>query len=350
MGVCASICSFVRADGVHRDEVNVLRLDGKKKDQYRTSAGVRPHFCGFSPRSRIYGLAFSCQVPPLLVTPAVRWFTYGRKALQKSVSVCKRRKMIIAWIIIGYLLVFIPVAELLAYRRYKKQIAANTFNKQVFYNSVFIELWTPVVGILILVLQGEIKLQDMRLNAIVWNPFGINSWLFVVAVIVSAIPILLILLSIYNFIGIKRSIAFREAYIAAIKKQEDDKAQESKKVLYAILPRSLHEKVQWTFLSITAGITEEILFRGFLVFYIHYAFPSIPIPLLCFLQAIPFALMHLYQGAQGVITTLLMGVILGLYVIVSGSIIPGIIVHILLDLTSNLIEHEQVQGVGTGNS
>lgn len=70
-------------------------------------------------------------------------------------------------------------------------------------------------------------------------------------------------------------------------------------------------------------------------------------PLLYLLQAIPFSLMHLYQGIQGVKTSLLMGAIFGLYVIVSGSIIPGIIVHALVDLTASLVEREQAQ---TGNT
>jgi len=98
--------------------------------------------------------------------------------------------MILSWTIIGYLLLFVPVAELLTYRRYKKQIAVNTFNKQAFYNLVLIELWAPVLGVLILVLQGQIKLQDIGLNAIVWNPFGMNNWLFIAAVIVAVIPCL----------------------------------------------------------------------------------------------------------------------------------------------------------------
>ena len=251
--------------------------------------------------------------------------------------------MILAWIIIGYLLLFVPVAELLTYRRYKKQIAVNTFNKQAFYNSVLIELWAPVLGVLILVLQGQITLQDIGLNAIIWNPFGINNWLFIAAVIVVVIPILLILLSIYNFVGIKSSPAFREAYLAAVKKQEGDENQEYKQLIYAILPKGLSEKIHWLFVSLTAGITEEILFRGFLVFFIHHLFPGLPVPLLYLLQAIPFSLMHLYQGVQGVKTSLLMGVVFGLYVIVSGSIIPGIIVHALLDLTASLVEREQAQ-------
>lgn len=250
--------------------------------------------------------------------------------------------MIIAWVIVGYMLLFIPIAELLSYRRYKKQIAAQTFKKQMFYNSVFVELWTPVIVILFLMLKGEIKLQDIGLSAIVWNPFGINNWLFAGAIILVAIPVLIILLSIYNYVGIKSSPIFREAYIAAVKKGASNEEQEAN-IVRAILPTSKQEKVQWTFVSITAGITEEILFRGFLVYCFHYAFPSIPIPFLCLLQAIPFSLMHLYQGMKGVLMTLGMGVIFGLYVIVFGSIIPAIIVHILVDLTSNLIEREQAQ-------
>ena len=254
--------------------------------------------------------------------------------------------MIIAWIIVAYLVLLIPIMEWLAYRSYTKQIAAKTFKKQSFYNSVFVELWTPVIGILILVLMGVLSFQDIGLNAIIWNPFGINIWLLVGAIILVAIPILMILLSIYNYVGIKKSPAFREAYIAAVKKKTSSEDQEPS-IVHAILLTSKREKIQWTFVSITAGITEEILFRGFLVYCLHFIFPGIPIPFLCLIQAFPFSLMHLYQGAKGVLMTFAMGLIFGLSVIVFGSIIPGIIIHILVDLTSNLIELEQNQNDGS---
>lgn len=199
-----------------------------------------------------------------------------------------------------------------------------------------------MLGILILVLLGDIKLQDIGLSAIVWNPFGINIWLLVGAIILVAIPVILILLSLYNYVGIKRNPAFREAYIAAVKKKTGSEDQEPD-IVHAILPTTRQEKLQWTFVSFTAGITEEILFRGFLVYCLHLIFPGIPIPFLCLIQAVPFSLMHLYQGMKGVLMTFGMGLIFGVSVIVFGSIIPGMIIHILVDVSSNLIELEQTQ-------
>jgi uncharacterized protein len=253
--------------------------------------------------------------------------------------------MIITWVIVGYLVLVIPVVEWLAYLKYTKQIAKKKFLKRSFYNSVFVELWTPVIGILILVLTGVLSLQDIGLSALLWNPFGINNWLFIGAIILVAIPVMMILLSTYNYIGIKKSPAFREAYIAAVKKKTGSEEQ-GPNIVHAILPTSKREKIQWTLVSFTAGITEEILFRGFLVFCFHYAFPAIPIPFLLLIQAIPFSLMHLYQGPKGVLVTFGMGLILGLSVMVFGSIVPGMVVHILLDFSSNLIELEQNQEEG----
>jgi membrane protease YdiL (CAAX protease family) len=259
------------------------------------------------------------------------------------------KNMTISWMITGYLLLFIPILEFLAYRKYKQQIADKTFRKQSFYNSTFIELWTPVIGVMVLLFIGEIKLHDIGLNVIAVNAFSINSFLFIGAAILAVLPVLLILLSIYQYIGIKSNVAFRDAYMAAVKKQVSSNDNHSK-ILNAILPRNMKEKIQWIFLSITAGITEEILFRGFLIYCAHYAFPNFPIPYLLLLQAVPFSLMHLYQGTRGVLTTFFMGIVFGLYVVVFGSIIPGIIIHILVDLSASLIEREQAEFENVANA
>jgi membrane protease YdiL (CAAX protease family) len=252
------------------------------------------------------------------------------------------KNMTVSWMIAGYLLLLIPILEFLAYRKYKQQIADKTFSKQTFYNSTFIELWTPVIGVMVLLLIGEIKLHNIGLNAIAVNAFSINSFLFISAAILAVLPVLLILLSIYQYIGIKSNVAFRDAYMAAVKKQVNSNDNHSN-ILNAILPMNMKEKIQWLFLSITAGVTEEILFRGFLIYFFHYAFPNIPIPYLLLLQAVPFSLMHLYQGTKGVLTTFFMGIVFGLYVVVFGSIIPGIIIHMLVDLSASLIEREQAE-------
>lgn len=250
--------------------------------------------------------------------------------------------MTISWLIVVYLLLIIPVMELLSYRKYIQQIAEKTFSKQLFYNSTFIELWTPVIGVMVLLFIGEIKLHDIGLNVIEFNAFNLYSFLMVGAVILAVLPVLLILLSIYQYIGIKSSVAFRDAYMAAANKQVGSNNNHST-ILNAILPRNTKERIQWLFVSITAGITEEMLFRGFLIYFFHDAFPNIPVPYLLLLQAIPFSLMHIYQGAKGVLTTFLMGVVFGLYVVVFGSIIPGMIVHMLVDLSASLIEREQAE-------
>ena len=249
--------------------------------------------------------------------------------------------MIIAWIVVGYLLLFIPIVEYASYRNYKKQIADNTFRKQSFYNSAFVELWTPVICLIVLVIIGELKAQHLGFTRVVFNAFSIDWLLFIGSIILAVIPVLILLLTIYQYIGIRTNNDFRNAYMAAVKKKETRDNHYSE-ILGAILPKSKQEKIQWIFISITAGITEEILFRGFLVYWINVNFPNIPIPYLLLLQAIPFSLMHLYQGIRGVLTTFLMGIVFGVYVIVFGSIIPCIIIHIFVDLSVNLMEREQI--------
>ena len=48
--------------------------------------------------------------------------------------------------------------------------------------------------------------------------------------------------------------------------------------------------------------------------------------------AVVFGLAHLYQGAVGVVTTFVMGLVLGALYVIGGSLIAPIVVHALVDL------------------
>jgi uncharacterized protein len=250
--------------------------------------------------------------------------------------------MLFVWLILVYILLIIPIFELIAYYKYKKQIMEQTFSKQSFYYSTYLELWLPIFGILILLFVGILRTDDLFLTKFIYNIYSINIILVIIINLVILLPIMLVILQFYQYIGIKKSEVFRKAYYEAVKnknKSEDEYTQ----LTNAILPSNQKENIQFILVSITAGITEEILFRAFFVYCMNLLLPNIPIPILLIIQAIPFGLMHLYQGIKGVLITTLMGLLFGLYVIIFGSIIPGIIIHILVDLSSNLIEKEQKQ-------
>lgn len=84
-------------------------------------------------------------------------------------------------------------------------------------------------------------------------------------------------------------------------------------------------------LSITAGICEEVLFRGFVPGYlVGWTGPILAIAISCVL----FGFAHVYLGAQQVLRTSVVGALLAGIVVASGSLWPAMIVHATLDLNS----------------
>jgi membrane protease YdiL (CAAX protease family) len=96
-------------------------------------------------------------------------------------------------------------------------------------------------------------------------------------------------------------------------------------------PHTRKEHSRFRLLSITAGITEEIIFRGFLIAVFSLA---LPLPLAAFMAVIIFGLGHIYQGFAGVVRTSLLGGTLTIIYLMGGSLWPAIILHIMIDLAA----------------
>lgn len=80
--------------------------------------------------------------------------------------------------------------------------------------------------------------------------------------------------------------------------------------------------------SVTAGIVEEIVFRGFVLWYLSLVMPLWAAVLV---SSIAFGFGHSYQGPGGMLRTGLVGLVLGTFYVVSGSIWLPIVAHVLLD-------------------
>ncbi len=99
--------------------------------------------------------------------------------------------------------------------------------------------------------------------------------------------------------------------------------------LQALLPAN-KQQLQWFYgLSVTAGIVEETLWRGYLFWYLSHQGPTWVAALIAI---IVFGLGHIYQGWRGVVHTALMGaVLLGLYWL-TGSLWLSMILHAAVDI------------------
>jgi len=103
----------------------------------------------------------------------------------------------------------------------------------------------------------------------------------------------------------------------------------------ALLPGNGGERAWFVAVAITAGICEELLYRGFLFFWIARFTPSTTAAVV--VSALVFGAAHVYQGRVGLVGTTVLGAGLGGLYVWTGSLWPSIVVHALIDLRAALL-------------
>jgi hypothetical protein len=100
----------------------------------------------------------------------------------------------------------------------------------------------------------------------------------------------------------------------------------------SMLPRNVLEILVWIVLSISAGICEEFVYRGYLQRQFAAVTRSATAALV--LQAIVFGVSHGYQGWKQVVTISVLGALYGLLAQWRRSLVPGMGVHAWADIYS----------------
>ncbi len=101
--------------------------------------------------------------------------------------------------------------------------------------------------------------------------------------------------------------------------------------LSGLAPRSSAEDRLFGLVSVTAGVCEEILYRGLLLAVLSPVVGTWPAVLL---SSLIFGLGHAYQGASGIIKTTVIGLVMALLAVFSGSLFVPMLLHAVIDLTS----------------
>lgn len=110
----------------------------------------------------------------------------------------------------------------------------------------------------------------------------------------------------------------------------------------AMLPRNQQElRLGWA-LSLNAGISEELMFRLAVPALVFGATGSAIAAVV--VSVLLFGLLHVYQGAAGVVGTTLIGGLLFVSYVATGSILVPIVLHVLFDLRSLVLIPVTVYG------
>lgn len=105
--------------------------------------------------------------------------------------------------------------------------------------------------------------------------------------------------------------------------------------LQFLLPRDGAELALWIALSISAGVCEETIFRGYLQRQLIVFTKSAPAGIL--FSAAVFGLGHMYQGSRMTIVIGVYGVMFGVLAHWRGSVRPGMIAHGWQDSITGLV-------------
>lgn len=192
----------------------------------------------------------------------------------------------------------------------------STRTKLLAYGGGMAMLWAPTLAAL--------QICGWRALAV---PARSATWLLVPQISKPAIGVLAaayFVLGLWPLIQSLRGELWRCAYAAAIRKQGA--------AFPGILPNTTLECAAFALLSLTAGFCEEILFRGFMMRFLVEDPLQLGMLAALVISSTVFGLNHAYQGAKGIVSTAISGLGFGLVFVLSGSLVPCILLHALVDL------------------
>ncbi len=118
-----------------------------------------------------------------------------------------------------------------------------------------------------------------------------------------------------------------------------DKARAEIRRAAPFAPQSRREMAHFTLLSLTAGICEEILYRGFLIWYaLQFTGAGITGAVLAVVaSAVVFGIAHLYQGPIGALRVAGLAAVFGGLYVACGSLWPVVVLHVYVDLAGGFL-------------
>ena len=236
--------------------------------------------------------------------------------------------LIVFVILVISMTIFFPISGYYEIRKLKKSIAEGDNHKKIkFYYQQIIWSWIPIFLILIMIPLSGMNLKSIGIKWIDIDTSSVSKWVFFPTI---GFYLIYLLYNTYLIIIYKYN---RESRVKVAKGLVDD--------FKWFLPITRKEKRLWSRVSISAGITEEILYRGYFFYALATVFPNLSIIHILFIATIIFGVGHIYLGKE-VIKSTLLGLLFGIFYIVFDSIIPVIIIHIAQDLVLRDILEEEI--------
>ena len=147
----------------------------------------------------------------------------------------------------------------------------------------------------------------------------------------------------YDFVAVGLLTAFLGLYLLDVFRQlstaEGRAGTRAELRSLGFMPTTATQFLNFIFLAVAAGVSEEIVFRGFLM---TYGFDVLgaggwKTVAVLLLPAVSFALGHFYQGWRAVLKIIVMAVLFGYFFWRTGTLWPLILLHAAIDVFGGLL-------------
>lgn len=122
--------------------------------------------------------------------------------------------------------------------------------------------------------------------------------------------------------------------VAALDEKGVERLRRQMESVADLLPRTDREAALFRRLSVTAGVSEELVYRGYLIWYLAGFVGAWPAALLA---GVVFGILHVYQGPTGVLKTGVTGVAMGALYVGTGSLLWPMVLHAAVDVHGGAI-------------
>lgn len=217
-------------------------------------------------------------------------------------------------VLLVLIVIVLPLEALVSHRQTRAKLASDEPGIRLkLYREALAVLWGTTLPILLIwVLYGR-DWADLGFN-LSWDGYDLLAWAL------ASVPVAFFASQLFY---VSRSAKGRALYRDELGKD---------KVVSNFLPHTREEYRTFRLVGVTAGITEEIIFRGYLIWALSL---FLPFWIGVCVSLILFVLMHLYQGMGQLPVIFLTGAWLTAVVLISGSLWPAIALHISIDVLNN---------------
>jgi membrane protease YdiL (CAAX protease family) len=208
-----------------------------------------------------------------------------------------------------FLFIGVPIWDLLETRALKT--STNPRRKVLSYQRVVLVLWAAAI-VAWITLRSSVFFIWPSVRLTTQQKIGPSfGWGFAIAFAGG---------SLLQVVLVRRSATGREKILRAFQR------------LAFILPVTQEERAWFALVSVTAGICEEVLYRGFLIRYLSDGPWHAGVWMALAIASVSFGLAHGYQGLSGIIGTALVGAVMAVIFLASGSLWLPMTLHAIIDL------------------